>query len=506
MQFYYKSDEELLTDFESWQVRKCNIKEGQDDQNIKHLSKIWDAVDSSHKMYKKNLLGDVGKVDDLYVDPRLLAIREYNSLSESRRQKVPKPEEASTVRNRINVLSRFLDFLESRDIYAGILKKDMVTMRSRFFEFNKQLRILEKERCIVVQEQKQENLITAEELINYGQSEFVQGLNKKLVDLHNGTKTKVTIREATDIRNFLMPMLSTGNGLRSSNLIWLTLDDFSKTIPDDTIANASCMKSKKYKTSFMYGGKYILMDADMKEFLTLYIKHFRPLLINDKNDEDDDRYIFASSREESKQVKKVLSTITGKMEEQKMTMTTSAVAYGMSSTFRKAKVVSVGRSKIISNTLIRASAATIAYSHGLINNVEEFANEFMKNRKDTSQKHYIMKHWSSNVSRKYSMGLYNIFGYCNANDVEKVTVFSSNASEIKKQIDPKEMLNYVQDVLQKISLEVNETVTDEKLVAFFSSDNVQKSVSPPKQSSQSTCSKLHKLPEPMEVQEVKIIC
>ena len=165
--------------------------------------------------------------------------------------------------------------------------------------------------------------------------------------------------------------------------------------------------------------------------------------------------------------------------------------------------MSVGRSKIISNTLIRASAATIAYSHGLINNVEEFANEFMKNRKDTSQKHYIMKHWSSNVSRKYSMGLYNIFGYCNANDVEKVKVFSSNASEIKKQIDPKEMLNYVQDVLQKISLEVNETVTDEKLVAFFSSDNVQKSVSPPKQSSQSTCSKLHKLPEPMEVQEVE---
>ena len=42
------------------------------------------------------------------------------------------------------------------------------------------------------------------------------------------------------------------------------------------------MLSERYKTSFLYGLMYILMDPTMHLFLGLYIKYFRPRILKDK--------------------------------------------------------------------------------------------------------------------------------------------------------------------------------------------------------------------------------
>ena len=105
----------------------------------------------------------------------------------------------------------------------------------------------------------------------------------------------------------------------------------------------------------------------------------------------------------------------------------------------------------MSNTLLRASAATMAYAHGQIKDKELFANQFMKNKKGTTEKHYIMDNWGATTSLRYSMGLYNLFG--NAGDEEKMAVKDFVDNNPLPTVEPGATLEYVKQSLAREDME-----------------------------------------------------
>ena len=184
-----------------------------------------------------------------------------------------------------------------------------------------------------IREKKAENILTPEETINYGKSVHVQQLVRKLKALKSNNKLSISKRMAIDTRDFLMFMISIGNGLRSSNVLNLTIFDFNRAIEDPDFKGAKILQNKIYNTSIFYRTKFIVLEYDLHEMLTIYIVHLRPLLITDEMEDDEKRYLFTSSR-------------SGR---HCMPMTQSNIAQALSSTFRKAKVVSIERAAMISN-------------------------------------------------------------------------------------------------------------------------------------------------------------
>ena len=136
-----------------------------------------------------------------------------------------------------------------------------------------------------------------------------------------------------------MFMLSIGNGLRSSNLMNLTIYDFNSCFEDPDFVGANILQNKTYKTSVLYGKKFIVLEYDLFEMIKLYLELLRPLLINDDNEDDEKRYIFVSSR----------SPVNCKP------MTQSNIAQGLSATFLRSNVISRERALNISNSLTRAT-------------------------------------------------------------------------------------------------------------------------------------------------------
>ena len=343
-------------------------------------------------------MADANKIDHRFLFPKIDLLLKYNNLTTSEKDQMQRekkvPIQANTIKNRISRFERFIDFLEARQIFAGIHSKCFSTLSARYAEFKKQLKDLKSTRDMEVREKKAENILTPEETINYRKSVHVQQLGRKLKALKSNKKQSISKRMAIDTRDFLMFMISIGNGLRSSNLLNLTIFDFNRAIEDPDFKRAKILQNKIYKTSIFYGTKFIVLEYDLHEMLTIYIIHLRPLFITDEMADDKKRYLFTSSR-------------SGK---HCTPMTQSNIAQALSSTFRKAKVVSIDRAAMISNCLPRATVVSYAFKCGMVEDLEGFANNFMKHRSKTLQKHDHVKHFAAHQTLKYSMNLYNIFG------------------------------------------------------------------------------------------------
>ena len=148
-------------------------------------------------------------------------------------------------------------------------------------EVNKQLRTLQSYRCTEIPEKERGYSGEVDTL----RPKWSRTIPEKMIfSINMKTQVGVKIMQAIDIRNFLVYMLSIVIGLRSSNLIFLTVKEYN-----DEIEDCYQMSSRKYKTSFLYGSKYILMDPDMYLFLGLYIRHCRPCLITEDGRHKDDK-------------------------------------------------------------------------------------------------------------------------------------------------------------------------------------------------------------------------
>ena len=335
----YYDDADTLEDFGVWQFRMCHVSFQQSKTNKKYIKEIWECVDPAKNMIPHNELSDSSKIHLQYILPRVEALQEWNRLSKSRKEVLKEnnkePLSASALRNRTTVFLRFLDFLLSWKVFAGFKAVDIASCQSCINqEINRQLRTLQCYRSTEVREQKQTNLITAEESIKYGKSQHIQSLKNVLFSLNNDKTIKVM--QAIHIRNFIMYMLSIGNWLRSSNLIFLTNQEYMDSKLDNEIVDCYAMSSKKYKTSFLYGTKYILMDPDMHLFLGLYIEHLRPRVMKlvDDGKNNDERFVFTSSREDRQATVMSTSAITGEVQPEKKHMTQSNVAQAISGALR----------------------------------------------------------------------------------------------------------------------------------------------------------------------------
>ena len=84
-------------------------------------------------------------------------------------------------------------------------------------------------------------------------------MNNLLKKLEKQPTKTVTRQDAVNVRDHLMLTLAYNNALRASNLMYLTVKDIKKETKCDDIELAYVIKSKKYKVSFIYGDKIVLV-------------------------------------------------------------------------------------------------------------------------------------------------------------------------------------------------------------------------------------------------------
>ena len=102
----------------------------------------------------------------------------------------------------------------------------------------------------------------------YGDSKHTVEVSKLFNDLkENPEEQFISIYNATDLRNYLMSVLTIVHCLRASNLMNITLEDVEKAQKNSTVTDAYVIKNKKYKVS---------ITKDVYEQLKLYIKYVRP--------------------------------------------------------------------------------------------------------------------------------------------------------------------------------------------------------------------------------------
>ena len=90
-----------------------------------------------------------------------------------------------------------------------------------------------------------------------------------------------------------------GNAIRPSNIVNMNLQHVDEAVSAAELtinAKAMVMKSEIYKTSIIYGDKLIVIPSDVWVQLGNYVKHIRPLLIDDESALQHDRMLFTSMR------------------------------------------------------------------------------------------------------------------------------------------------------------------------------------------------------------------
>ena len=96
---------------------------------------------------------------------------------------------------------------------------------------------------------KASTLLTPKDFIRYGESTHVQGVRQFLQKIMEKelTVSSEDWRMCVDSRNYLMVMLALANGLRSSNLMNMTVQHVSDATGHDVLPNVKIIKSREYK-------------------------------------------------------------------------------------------------------------------------------------------------------------------------------------------------------------------------------------------------------------------
>lgn len=195
------------------------------------------------------------------------------------------------------------------------------------------------------------------------------------------------LMQACHIRDFFMVMLTLINAARTSNIINTSIEDLEKAEKTTEIPGYS-FKSKKYKTSLIYGVKYMWLPADLYDILMAFIKYVRPKI----GDAADSTAVFISSKVNSRED----------------LMSHSAISSAMTRSFQKAEVFSDSR-KSMRVSASRLRCAVISELVGVAGQDSDIvALHFAKHCPATSRKYY-MAHWSNREALRLSMMCYTRF-------------------------------------------------------------------------------------------------
>ena len=109
----------------------------------------------------------------------------------------------------------------------------------------------------------------------------------------------------------------------------MTLHDFNsaKRLPEEYSPGWQIM-SNNYKTSFLYGTKTINLSTEVYSQAIIFRDYFRPIILNDEELPDEERYLFPSWKATN--------------ENPNHQLTASAIANILTQTFKDAKVYNVG--------------------------------------------------------------------------------------------------------------------------------------------------------------------
>ena len=172
--------------------------------------------------------------------------------------------------------------------------------------------------------------------------------------------------------------LTLTSGLRSSNIMELTIKDLVAVTDEEHIVNHKLMSNEKYKTLYVYGTKYISLCPTKYTMPKIYEGILRPLLIEDHLQTNQEtrnprkRFLFVAqdALPETAMKQRVVSKCVKR-----------ALLRGLDD-----NEISKQQANMVSPSLIRASVATMLHRAGKIDNLEHFCNSFMKhnpNRPET---------------------------------------------------------------------------------------------------------------------------
>ena len=192
---------------------------------------------------------------------------------------------------------------------------------------------------------------------------------------------------ALEFRNYIITSLCIGNGLRASNIIELRVRDFMECATAPEYPGHKVVTNSSYKTSTIYGEKFIVVPNKLHDQFLFYEKHLHHLITAKKSK----RAFFPASTESLK-------------------MSQANVSSSLTASFNSAKVFTKAEFKRVSCTRIRCGIATYACNEGGYETAF-FAKHFMKNRDETTSIHYNLL-----SNRRHALGiamkLYESFSPC----------------------------------------------------------------------------------------------
>ena len=141
-------------------------------------------------------------------------------------------------------------------------------------DFNKELNPYIKQRKVEIQMMKLKQLLLPSHFISYGRNSAIQRVvqyyeefKKNPVKFHRTANRQM----ALNFRNYLITSLVIGNGLRASNIIELRLKDFYDAETVQGYEGHKVITNSKYKTSTIYGEKFIVIPLTLFDHYLFYI-------------------------------------------------------------------------------------------------------------------------------------------------------------------------------------------------------------------------------------------
>ena len=255
-------------------------------------------------------------------------------------------------------------------------------------DFNKELNPFLKQKKVTVWCEKVRHLLFPAHFIKYGRSTAIQDLLNCYDQFKNAAPTQVSKKLTGSLtiqfRDYLITSLVIGNGLRASNVTQLRLKDFEEYKMVKDYAGHKVITNDNYKTSTIYGEKFIVVLDALFEHYSFYIHHLRTKVSNVKS-----TCVFLPASSNNAE------------------MSQSNVTTSLTASFKLANVLKRAEYLRVYCTRIRCGIAAFACNDGGVDS-GIFACHFMKNSEETTNLHYNLL-WNPRHALNTAMKLYESF-------------------------------------------------------------------------------------------------
>ena len=406
---YFESAEDVLDNFQEELIQSGHER----DNAVQHrnqVSLIWAALNKDLTIFPINPLSNIHLFRDFYHRPTFKRIGTKTGV------------QASTLRARFGSLASFIQYLRRNEVFAGMSRMQLSSLAQSIKDFNKQLNPYIKQRKVELRKTKAKQLLRPAHFISYGESSYVQGIIRQVKNGAN-KRSKFTRSFAIQYRDYLIASLVIGNGLRASNIMELTMKDFDNCITVKGYEGHKVLSNNKYKTSTIYGEKFIVISCMVYEQYLFYQKHLRLLVSKNPSSK---AFLPASGAPKLNQTN---------------------VSASLTASFKLAKVLRENEYQRVSCTRIRCGLATFACNDGGFESAF-FAKHFMKNREQTTDMHYNLLS-NRRHALSIAMKLYESFSCVGGKEITADSRDISNLvhslNEAAKHVDKENVIKWLKN-------------------------------------------------------------